>query len=405
MERYKIFILLLIALFLVANRAKAQQEPTVDSTLLNRVKALEEQVAMQKPGESHFMMVGLATFGFVTSKNTFTPPSGISQIAKTSSFGYDGSFELSPMFLWRHGKKFLIEFEPSFDGTSLGVNWANISYFVAPGLSIHGGYFVLPFGIYNKRLAAGWIDKVAPDPLGFDLPGTDFGIGLSGGYPIGSMKWSYDVSLTNGLQLLPDGELQNAGIIDNNINKTVSGRLALLPFANSSLEIGVSALLGRVGDADAGNKNARTRMYAADLNYVKSFDPFLINVKGQYNWIHVSRQNYLNPIDSTSTYSFRNNARPAFAQISIRPVSVSNKFVQNLELAYRYVNYITPRNSTWGQKYHENDIGLDYWISWRTVLKFTYAMSKSRSTANVSAGGIEGLTKTNNMYVQFAIQL
>src|SRR5271165_946322 len=122
-----------LAGLLSANIARAQQT-TVDSALLDRVAALEQQVADQKPGESHFMVVGLGTFGFVSSKTTFTPPNGGPQIIKTNSLADADRYELSPMLLWRHDNKFLVEFEPSFDGNQLGVNWANISYFAAPGL-------------------------------------------------------------------------------------------------------------------------------------------------------------------------------------------------------------------------------------------------------------------------------
>jgi len=334
---------------LTVNIAKAQHT-TADSTLLERVEALEQQVGDQRPGESHFMVVGLATAGFVHSKTTFTPLNGSRQLTKTNSLGDADHFELSPILLWRHGTKFLVEFEPSFDGTSLGVNWANISYFATPGVIVHAGYFVLPFGIYNKRLAAGWIDKLATDPMGIDLPGSDFGIGVSGRLPLGNMKWSYDLSLTNGLQLLHDGELQGAGIVDNNTNKTVTGRLALLPISNSSLEIGVSALHSGVGDAGSNYNNANTTMYGADLSFVKSFNPFLVNVKGQYNRINVNRQNYINPIDSITPYTFNNKTNSAFAQVSIRPISVDNMLLRKLELAYRYVSYTTPGNSTWGAK-------------------------------------------------------
>ncbi len=385
-----------------ANIVKAQQ-PSVDSALMDRVSTLEQQIADQKPGESHFMVVGLATFGFVQSKTTYTPFGGPSQSVKTNSLGDADRYELSPMLLWRHGTKFLVEFEPSFDGNSLGVNWANITYFAAPGLAIHAGYFVLPFGIYNKRLAAGWIDKVASDPVGVDLPGTDFGIGVSGGMPLGNMKWSYDLSLTNGLQLLPDGEIQNAGIVDNNRNKTVTGRFALLPFSNSSLEIGLSGLYGCVADAGSNYNNAKTTMYGLDLSYVKTFKPILINLKGQYSRINVNGQNYIKPTDS-SAYTFDNKTTSAFAQISIRPVTAGNKILKNLELAFRYVNFTTPGNSLWGQNYDEEDIGLDYWLTWRTVIKFTYAKTHSFSTANVSAGGVGGVTDTSNIYLQFSIQ-
>ena len=181
-ERLRIQTMVFTLVFSISGNIAKAQQPSVDSALMDRVSTLEQQVADQKPGESHFMVVGLATFGFVQSKTTYTPIGGTSQSVKTNSLGDADRYELSPMLLWRHGTKFLVEFEPSFDGNSLGVNWANITYFAAPGLAIHAGYFVLPFGIYNKRLAAGWIDKVAPDPVGVDLPGTDFGIGVSGGW-------------------------------------------------------------------------------------------------------------------------------------------------------------------------------------------------------------------------------
>jgi hypothetical protein len=296
----------------------------------------------------------------------------------------------------------LVEFEPSFDGYTLGVNWANITYFVAPGFMVHGGYFVVPFGIYNKRLAAGWIDKLAGDPNGFDLPGTDFGIGFSGGLPLGGMKWSYDLSLTNGLQLLPDGELQNAGIVDNNKGKMVSGRLSLLPFSNSCLEIGVSALYSNSGDAGSNFTNANVKMYGADINFVKTFNPFLVNIKGQYNRIDVNKQTFVNPVDSTN-YTFNNRTSAVFGQFSIRPVGLSGNFLKNFELAYRYSEYNTPSNSTWGQNSHEHDFGLDYWLNWRTVLKFTYAKSHALSTANTAAGGIPGTTDVNSIYLQVSV--
>src|SRR5579872_3574153 len=302
------------------------QAVTVDSSVLDRLTALEQQVADHKPGESHFLVVGLTTFGFVRSKTTVTPPGGSPQAATIVSLGDADRYEFSPMLLWRHGTKWLMEFEPSFDGNNLGVNWANISYFAAPGLIIHAGYFVVPFGIYNKRLAAGWIDKLAGDPVGLDLPGSDFGIGFSGGYPLGDMKWSYDVSLTNGLQLLPDGEAQTAGITDNNKGKMISGRLSLLPFSNSCLEVGVSALHSNAGDAGSNFTSANVTMYGADINFVKTFNPFLVNIKGQYTKINISDQTYTSPVDSSS-YSFTNKTSQAFAQLSLRPVGLDNKFL------------------------------------------------------------------------------
>ncbi|MBS1532697.1 MAG: hypothetical protein JSU01_20510 [Bacteroidetes bacterium] len=379
------------------------QQTAADSALQDRITALEQQVADQKPGESHFMVAGLTTFGYVTNKTTFTGPGAAGQIMRTNSFGDADHYELSPMLLWRHSNNLLVEFEPSFDGNTLGVNWANVTYFAAPALQVRAGYFVVPFGIYNKRLAAGWIDKLAGDPNGFDSPGTDFGIGFSGGVPLGDMKWSYDVSLTNGLQLLPDGELQNAGIADNNKGKMISGRFSLLPFSNSCLEIGVSGAHSNAGDAGSNFTSASVNMYGADINFVKSFDPILVNVKGQYNRIEVSGQTYPGQ-NGAPDYTFSNVSSAAFAQISLRPTGVDDKFLKNVELAYRYSSYNTPANSTWGANSHQNDFGVDYWLSWRTVLKFTYSLSHAVSTANADQGGTPGITDVSAVYLQFSVE-
>jgi hypothetical protein len=377
------------------------QVTVVDSSLLDRVTELEKQSSYKKPGEDHFMVVGLATVGWNFNKTTISS-GGVSQAVKTNSFPDDAEFEFSPMLLWRHGSKFLLEFEPSFTSEGVGVNWADISYFACPGLIIRAGYFVVPFGIYDKRLAAGWINKLATDPPTADIPNsTDYGIEVEGGFPMGKMKWNYDVSLTNGNQLLADGEMQGIGTIDNNMNKAVTARFGLFPFSNSSLEIGVSGQTGLVGDAGATNQSANSNAYAFDLNYVKLFSPLLVNIKGQYNAVYVSNQNYINQNDS-SVYTFNNKTTTGFGQISLRPAGASNNFVKNLEIAYRYSNFISPRGSMWGQKNNISEAALLYWLSWRTVLKCAYQWNNSNST---SIGTVGTTTRSNSLFIQFAIQL
>ena len=378
------------------------QVTVVDSSLLDRVTELEKQAAYKKPGEDHFMVVGLTTIGWNLNKTTITS-GGVSQSVKTNSFPDDANFEFSPMLLWRHGDKFLMEFEPSYSsGGGLGVNWADVSYFACPGLIIRAGYFVLPFGIYNKRLSAGWIDKLATNPPTADIPNaSDYGIEVEGGFPMGNMKWSYDVSLTNGNQLLTDGEMQGVGSIDNNQNKAVTARLSLLPFSNSSLEIGVSGQIGKVGDAGAPNQSAQSKAFAVDLDYVKLFNPILVNIKGQYNYVYVTNQSYINPNDST-IYTYDNKTTTGFGQISLRPTGSSNSLVKNLELAYRYSNFISPSGSLWGQKNNISEAALLYWLNWRTVLKCAYQWNNSNSTSIGSEGTT---TQSNTLFIQFSIQL
>ena len=394
-------LLMAMLLFTVPQLASAQATGDNENT---DVSTLSKQIADLKEGESHFMVVGLTTFGFV-NQNVTNSLGGLKTTDKMNSLGDADRYEFSPMFLWRHGDKLLLEFEPSFDGANIGVNWADVSYFVSPGLIVRGGYLVLPFGIYNKRLAAGWINKLASDPVGTDVAGSDFGVEIEGGMPLGSMKWSYDVSLTNGFQLNPDGTTTGVGINAINNGKTVCGRLSLLPLSNSSLEIGVSALYGSLANPNNANyTNPSTSMYAADLNFVKNMNPLQINIKAQYSVSNVNTQHYVNPVDSTQTYSFTNTTTAAFAQLSIRPSMVSNKILKNLELAVRYVDYTTPSSSTGGQNYTEEDVSLDYWLSWRTVLKCTYENINSDGTSSTVLSGTQGSTAISRVILQFSTE-
>jgi len=371
---------------------------------MDRITALEQQAFIQKRGEDHFMLAGLTTFGLVTNK-TVNTLGGVRTTTRTSSFGNADTYEFSPMLLWRHGDKFLMEFEPAFSNDGLGVNWADVSYFAAPGLIIRGGYMVIPFGLYNKRLAAGWIDKLATDPIGLDIPASaDYGFEVMGGLPLGDMKWSYDVGVFNGMQLLPDGELQGAGITDNNINKTFSGRIAILPLSNSALELGVSALSGKVGDEGSAYTASRANMYAFDLNFIQPVKPFSVNIKGQYNIMNVDRANYVNPNDNTQSYSYNNHSTSGFGQISLRPAFLNNT-LKNFELTYRYASSITPVMSAWGQNQTQSTMGLAYWINWRTVLKVSREIVNTNSTVNPAITPYTGISNSNSWYLQFSIQL
>ncbi|MFI5157107.1 MAG: hypothetical protein ACHQEM_13030, partial [Chitinophagales bacterium] len=201
--------------------------------------------------------------------------------------------------------------------------------------------------------------------------------------------------------LLPDGEIQSVGIVDNNLNKTVTGRVGLLPFSNSSLEIGLSGMLGNVGDANSQFESAQTQSYAVDLNFVRSFNPILVNFKGQFNNTNINKQQYIKPDDS-SQYTFDNNTSSYFAQLSLRPTGSSSKFLKNLEAAFRIGNYTTPNKSLWGQKSDYVEAGLLYWLSWRSVIKFAY---QSNNINSKTIDDNSTMTKSESFFIQFAIQL
>jgi hypothetical protein len=386
-------------------QANAQQNPAkLDSLTEARIAALEKQAALHKPGLSHLMVVGLTTFGFASSKITASDGSAPN---KYSAFGTN-SYEFSPMFLLRQGKKVLLEFEPSFNNDRVGVNWAAISYFAKRNLIFRGGYFVVPFGMYTKKLAAGWINKVATDPIGLPTA-QDYGFGISGGLPLGSMKWNYDLAVTNGLTIDPsvnNGTLTNVNLGAASRNKTFVGRLGLLPFSNSSVEIGVSGMTGGVSNGNTVYQDVRADLYAFDFNLVKNVSPVQINVKSQYNVVNVGDATYVNPLDPTKTYSFNNSSTSGYGQFSVRPIESQSEFIKNLEVAFRYGQYNTPKNSTWGANTTQTDFGVNYWINWRTVLRVTYEIidSKSRVDQTLFASTVPNV-KTQSLHIQFAIQL
>ena len=394
-------VLMVFILAILGTKINAQQTVT-DSAVLARLQALEQHAADRKPGEDNFMVAGLVTFGLVSHH---TNADGVT--TKSNSIVDGDNFEFSPLFLWRHGSKFLMEFEPSFAGGELGVNWADISYFAAPGLIVRAGYLVLPFGSYSKRLAAGWINKLATDPIGVaDLPPlTDYGVEAEGGFQAGTMKWNYDVAISNGMQLNQDGSIQNAGLAPTNNNKNFTGRIGWLPFANSALELGISGMTGKLGDPGSKFQSARSNMFAGDLNLIENISALQLNIKGQYNVIDITQSEYTNPADS-SNYTFSNRTTTGYIMVALRPVLSSNDFIKNLEIAARYGNYTTPQNSLMGTKDNSLALGINYWISWRSVIHLTYEGIKSKSTISENLGGTPGaIEKNNSIYLQFSIQL
>ena len=362
-------------------------------------------VDYHKKFDSHFMVAGLTTFGFNHTWNS-TTIGGVLQKSKANSFGDVDRFEFSPMLLWRHGEHLLVEFEPSFDGNAIGVNWACASYFVHPGVILRAGYLVLPFGSYNKRLAAGWINKLASDPVsvGNSPVSSDWGIEMSGGLQAGKMKVNYDIALTNGFNINADGSLTNPGIVDNNIAKTVSGRFGWLPLSNSSLELGVSGLWDRGGPDGGPNRNTSAVMGAFDVQYVYSKKPIAINIKGQYNMTYVTNQNYTNPSDTSQMFHFTNLSTGYFVMLALRPV-VANKVLRNFELAGSFSQYDAPKGAAWESHTRQVGVALDYWINWRTVIKLCYENVLQTNPLNATIGVTDSKSLSHMLIVQFSVQL
>lgn len=303
-----------------------------------------------------------------------------------------------PILLWKPHQNILVEaeLETGLEGseTSIELGYADVSFFLNKYITVRTGKFISPFGIFQDRLHPSWINKLPTFPVGTGEdelgvgPTSEIGIDFRGGIPLGSSKMNYSVFLSNGAQLITDqgvpskqGTLGygNADAISKKL--TTGGRLGLLPFSNSSLELGVSFRSGNVGDKNSVYKNVDARMYAFDLTYVKQLDFIkgVFDVKAQWNKVNVDKAEYIDPDDPTGNtlYTFENKRSSFFTQAAYRPSMAQGKFLKKTELVFRFANFTPPDGAKDLVKIKQYTYGINYWVNWRTAVKLAYQNQKN----------------------------
>ena len=361
--------------------AQEENELTEITTRLNELK----------PGKSRFMMRGYAHSGL--------------EIYENSSSFVGGSF--NPIFLWQQSDRLLFEGELEVeleDGqTVVGLEYANISYILSKAAILRVGRFLLPFGIFGDRLHPRWINRLPTNPLGFTHdaqvgPTTDMGVELRGGMPMGTGKINYSLYIVNGPTLNegmvdPEegGQLHYANYNDNNKNKAVGGRLGILPLNNSSVEIGFSGQRGKVGDTDSEYADVTATMLAVDFSMVKNLTALnsVLDVKAQWNQVSVSDASYISPEDPTGTteYTFENKSNAWFARAALKPAYVDNAVLKNIEFTGRYSRMTLAEGAAWETDQTQITFGFNYWLDWRTVIKFAYQINDTAADADHGEGG------------------
>ena len=353
------------------------------------IYAQEQDTDQLKPGRSLFLLRGYAHSGL--------------EIYKENSSFTGGSF--NPIFLWHQSDRLLFEAELEIEleggETKIGLEYANMSYILSNRVTFRFGLFLLPFGIFSERLHPRWILRLPSAPLGFLHhnkvgPASGLGIEVRGVLPLSDAKMNYAFYAING-PVLNNGldEPEEAGLLhynnfeDNNKNKGLGGRIGLLPFSNSALELGGSAQYAKVGDTESEFENIAASMYAADLSLTKhiGFLKGVVDIKAQWNWINVDNANYLangehddegeEHLDEhedglAQEYTFDNKSQAYFGRISFRPSFVGNSFLRNLEFVGRHSATKLPAGALWGKDERRLTIGVNYWLDWRTVLKVAY---------------------------------
>ena len=281
------------------------------------------------------------------------------------------------------------EFSAGSNG-SVSLTFASADFFINDWLTVLLGRFVAPIGWYNLRLNNPWVNKLpidAPDtPLLWRqvLPTfTAQGIEAMGSHYIcdSPIKLDYAAYVSNGLNLPVTAapklnDLANLENMENTFafitdDKAVGGRVGLW-WPEVGLAGGLSGLYN--GSYIPRSEDA-IRLWALDLNYHKG------------NWD--ARFEYgMTDQDTSPFLPHRIRRQGVNAQVAYRPRDACNKYLQNIEVVYRYgyvdfdginPNKLTP--SSFASpidvpvRRQQHDFGIDYWISPRLVLQFAYEIN------------------------------
>lgn len=328
---------------------------------------------------------------------------------------YVGS-TFAPIFLFKHSDKLMFESELEFQLESnelkITLEYADVMYVFNDNLIVRAGKFILPFGTFMERLHPAWINRLPTNPLGFGhggiAPGSGIGVELRGAFDLGGPKLNYAVYSTNGPRL-NDGqdEPDEAGMLmfqnfeDNNTSKAYGGRLGLLPFADSSTEVGFSAYATNdAGAPDSHYENIGAFLYAIDFSLVKQIPGIsgIVDIKGQYNSSNIDTTTFVHTHGDTSgqEYSFNNESNSFYAQLSYRPTMSESDFMKKLELVGRFSNFRTPIRSEWEERSEQYAAALNYWLSWRSLIKVAFQKTDVK-------GGHDGVSRSDGFFLHWAI--
>lgn len=214
---------------------------------------------------------------------------------------------------------------------------------------------------------------------------------MRGGIPVGSGKFTYAVYVANGPILNAEddhddgaegagghghgvttpGTLNFSNTSDNNGDKAVGGRVAILPVPE--LEIGYGIESAKVGGSGTEFEEVRSINHSADLNYLRSSDAVKgrIDLRGQFVWLGVDNPNE-HPLE------FENESWAWYGQIAYQPTKMTNAVVSNLEIVFRYDQIDLPENAPLNEDQYRVSGGLSYWFTASGVFKIAFERSTTQ---------------------------
>lgn len=368
-------------LLLLSPVCKAQDSTTTVAEPLPTV----ETPNSPNPGSESFLLTGSASSMFMASKdgNTFVPMTlMLMPLTKINN----------RLFL-ESGVKMEMQDDGSF---AFGLEALNLHYRINSWLTVHAGKFAAPWGNVLDMFGEGFVSRFPVGPIGLSDDGmapTDLvGFGAQGGFQAGTAKMLYELYLANGPQLIVNedgtednmtGHMSYESLSDNNKNKAIGGKIGILPFSNSSLQLDAFAqYAGQTGDMGSKYQNVSSSSYGADFNFYKTLNTIMIRLMGQYEETKTGNATYaLTDTAGTTDYSFNNKGNSWYLAGTIRPTGSANDFVHDLELGARYAQYDPPKNALWGgEPSKQFTLSLNYWFTWSSQMSLGYNIQTDAGT-------------------------
>ena len=290
------------------------------------------------------------------------------------------SGKFNPVFHYQY-KDWLIfeselEIKTDMDGaTTIDVEYSQLDFMLHDNVTLVVGKYLSPIGQFQERLHPSWINRSMNAPAGFGhggvQPTSEVGAMLRGGVPVSdALTFTYSVSLGNGPRFGHDeDELELEGTsVDNNSNKALGGRVALLH--KSSLEVGfsymdagISSEAGILPDGDIEvAREGDYRLWGADLAYSKG--PWDV------------RAEYLNAKNTPSGGVSAGGFEPVswetwYTQVAYRLSGISdNPTVGKIEPVVRYGEFRVSVGDILQLSAEKRwNIGVNYWLAPTIVVK------------------------------------